>query len=44
MKAAAEWRSKSVRERLIHALLKGIDEFVVADTEEARLDTGALVC
>lgn len=37
-KIAAEWRSKPVRERLIHALLKGIDEFVVLDTEEARLD------
>jgi len=39
VKAAAEWRSKSVKERLIHALLKGMDEFVVEDTEEARLDT-----
>jgi len=38
-KAAAEWRSKSVKERLIHALLKGIDEFITEDTEEARLDT-----
>ena len=37
-KASAEWRSKPVRDRLIHALLKGIDEFVVEDTEEARLD------
>jgi len=27
-----------VRDRLIHALLKGIDEFVVLDAEEARLD------
>jgi 5-methyltetrahydrofolate--homocysteine methyltransferase len=38
-KAAAEWRSKPVKERLIHALLKGIDEFITVDTEEARLDT-----
>jgi len=37
-KVAAEWRSKPVRDRLMHALLKGIDEFVVLDTEEARLD------
>ena len=40
-KAEAEWRSLPVKDRLIHALLKGIDEFVVADTEEARLDTAA---
>jgi len=37
-KAAAEWRSAPVKDRLIHALLKGIDEFIEADTEEARLD------
>ena len=37
-KAAAEWRSKPVRDRLIHALLKGIDEFIEVDTEEARAD------
>jgi len=35
-KAAAEWRSLPVAERLKHALIKGIDEFVVDDTEEAR--------
>ena len=38
-KAALEWRSKPVKDRLIHALLKGIDEFICEDTEEARLDT-----
>ncbi len=32
-----EWRSLSVEERLSHALVKGIDKFVVEDTEEARL-------
>lgn len=32
-----EWREKSVEERLKHALLKGIVDFVEADTEEARL-------
>ena len=37
-KEAAEWRSKPVKERLIHALLKGIDEFIEVDTEEARAD------
>ena len=31
-----EWRNASVEERLAHALIKGIDKFVVEDTEEAR--------
>ncbi|MFW2404478.1 MAG: methionine synthase, partial [Gammaproteobacteria bacterium] len=31
-----EWRSWDVEKRLEHALVKGIDEFIVADTEEAR--------
>lgn len=31
-----EWREASVEERLKHALIKGIDKFVVEDTEEAR--------
>jgi 5-methyltetrahydrofolate--homocysteine methyltransferase len=30
------WRETPVEERLKHALVHGIDEFVVADTEEAR--------
>jgi 5-methyltetrahydrofolate--homocysteine methyltransferase len=30
-------RSLPVKERLEHALVKGIDEFIVEDTEEARL-------
>ncbi|MEO7065640.1 MAG: methionine synthase [Rhodanobacter sp.] len=30
------WREAPVRERLSHALVHGIDQFVVADTEEAR--------
>ena len=33
----AEWRSWPVEKRLEHALVKGIDQYVVADTEEARL-------
>ena len=33
----AEWRSWPVEKRLEHALVKGLDQFVVADTEEARL-------
>jgi 5-methyltetrahydrofolate--homocysteine methyltransferase len=32
----AAWRSGTVEERLKHALVKGIDAFVDADTEEAR--------
>ena len=33
----AEWRSNPVAERLAYALVKGLDEFVIEDTEEARL-------
>src|SRR3954462_11786645 len=36
-KAEAEWRGWDVAKRLEHALVKGIDAFVVEDTEEARL-------
>jgi 5-methyltetrahydrofolate--homocysteine methyltransferase len=36
-KAAAEWRSLPVAERLSYALVKGIDAHIVDDTEEARL-------
>jgi 5-methyltetrahydrofolate--homocysteine methyltransferase len=36
-----EWRSWPVNRRLEHALVKGIDEFVVEDTEEARLKVDA---
>ena len=35
-KEAAEWRGWPVEKRLEHALVKGIDAFVVEDTEEAR--------
>ena len=31
-----EWRNDDVQKRLIHSLVKGIDEFVVEDVEEAR--------
>ena len=30
------WRDQTVEKRLEHALVKGIDEFAVRDTEEAR--------
>ena len=33
------WRSLPVEQRLSHALVKGIDAFVEADTEEARRNT-----
>lgn len=33
----AEWRSGTVNERLSHALVKGITDHIVDDTEEARL-------
>jgi len=32
-----EWRKAPVEERLKHALIKGIDTYIVEDTEEARL-------
>jgi 5-methyltetrahydrofolate--homocysteine methyltransferase len=32
-----EWRKASVRDRLVHALVHGITDHVVEDTEEARL-------
>ncbi|WP_285711457.1 methionine synthase [Erythrobacter oryzae] len=35
-KAAEEWRGWAVEKRLEHALVKGIDAYVVEDTEEAR--------
>jgi 5-methyltetrahydrofolate--homocysteine methyltransferase len=35
-KEAEAWRSSSVEERLTHALVKGIVDFIDADTEEAR--------
>jgi 5-methyltetrahydrofolate--homocysteine methyltransferase len=35
-KAAEEWRGWPVERRLEHALVKGIDAYVVEDTEEAR--------
>src|SRR5690606_2399528 len=35
-KAAEEWRGWDVVKRLEHALVKGIDAYVVDDTEEAR--------
>ena len=39
-KIEEEWRKGTVEERLSHALVKGIDTYIDADTEEARLQYG----
>ena len=36
----AAWRKGTIEERLTHALVRGIDAFIVADTEEARVKYG----
>ena len=36
-KAVQEWRSGTIQERLTHSLVKGNDEFIDLDIEEARL-------
>ena len=35
-----EWRNAAVEERLSHALVKGIDQYIETDTEEARVKLG----
>lgn len=35
-KKAEEWRSLPIKERLAHALVKGIDNYIEEDTEECR--------
>ncbi|MCC6820390.1 MAG: methionine synthase, partial [Verrucomicrobia subdivision 3 bacterium] len=39
-KVEEEWRKGTIEERLSHALVKGIDTYIDADTEEARLKYG----
>ena len=39
-KKVEEWRNGTVEERLSHALVKGIDAYIDADTEEARVKLG----
>jgi len=34
-----EWRNESLQERITHALVKGIDGFIIDDVEEARLES-----
>ncbi|TWP33221.1 methionine synthase [Leekyejoonella antrihumi] len=36
-----KWREDPVRERITHALVKGIDEFIVEDAEEMRVELAA---
>lgn len=38
-KEIAEWRNGSIQERLTHSLVKGIDEFIELDVEEARANS-----
>lgn len=40
-KADAEWRSKEVEERISHSLVKGINEHIEEDAEEARVKYGS---
>ncbi|RAR50225.1 vitamin B12 dependent-methionine synthase activation domain-containing protein [Flavobacterium lacus] len=42
-KAIQEWRNGSVQERLTHSLVKGIDEFIEIDVEEARLNASKAI-
>lgn len=42
-KAIAEWRNGSVQERLTHSLVKGIDEFIEIDVEEARANASKAI-
>ncbi|CAM2834043.1 methionine synthase [Flavobacterium frigoris] len=36
-KGIQEWRSGTIQERLTHSLVRGVDEFILLDIEEARL-------
>ena len=42
-KAIQEWRSGTVQERLTHSLVKGIDEFIEIDVEEARVNSAKAI-
>ena len=37
--AIQEWRMSALQERITHALVKGIDAFIIEDVEEARLES-----
>ena len=42
-KAIQEWRNDSVQDRLTHSLVKGIDEFIEIDVEEARANSAKAI-
>lgn len=42
-KAIAEWRNGSIQERLTHSLVKGIDEYIEIDVEEARVNAAKAI-
>ena len=42
-KAIQEWRSGTIQERLTHSLVKGIDEFIENDVEEARVNSAKAI-
>jgi 5-methyltetrahydrofolate--homocysteine methyltransferase len=35
------WRENSVQERITHALVKGIDKYIIEDVDEARIASGS---
>ena len=43
IKSGLEWRNGSIQERLTHSLVKGIDEFIEIDVEEARLHSAKAI-
>ena len=43
IKGGMEWRNGSIQERLTHSLVKGIDEFIELDVEEARLEANKAI-
>lgn len=42
-KAIAEWRNGSIQDRLTYSLVKGIDEFIEIDVEEARVNSAKAI-
>ncbi|MEO0058407.1 MAG: methionine synthase, partial [Bacteroidota bacterium] len=42
-KEVMAWRTDSFQERLIHSLVKGIDEFIEDDVEDARLNSAKAI-
>ncbi len=43
IKGGLEWRNYPIQERLTHSLVKGIDEFIEIDVEEARLSANKAI-